>query len=310
MVIIVKTDVRQIDARLLLAFDALMAERSVTRAASRVGLTQQGLSGLLARLRDLFGDPLFVRHSGGIRPTPRAEALHARVRDALDALDRVLERPGFDAAKAQGTFTIAASDYALAAVVAPMFRAFRQAAPALRLAVQALDHGTLADAMAEGRIDLALSVAEFAPAGLATMRLFADCYRCAVRADHPLAHEPVVDIDMLCAWEHLLVAPNRGDFTGPADRALEQAGRRRRIGLVVPHFSAVGALLARSDLVAVLPARLLADLHPTVHAFDPPMRVKGFDLIALWPTRVDADPLHRWFRTLCLETLGGTAPVG
>ena len=123
------SDITKLDAKILLAFDAVMEERSVSRAAQRLNMTQQGLSGVLNRLRDLFGDPLFVREARGVSPTPRAEALAPQIKSALDGLAGLLETPDFDPALADDTIYVAAGDYALGAIVLPLYRQFRSLAP-------------------------------------------------------------------------------------------------------------------------------------------------------------------------------------
>lgn len=297
------SDVARLTTTLLLAFDALMAERSVTRAAARVGLTQQGLSGQLRRMRELFDDPLFVRDAHGVAPTPRAEELHGRVRHALASLGGVLEPAAFDPARAQETIFLAASDYAQAAVLPGLFKAVRASAPGLRIAVHALNNATLGDDLRHRRVDLALTVPAFAPQTLLRRALFREHYLLAMRRGHPLARRPLT-LDGFCAYEHLLVAPNKGDFHGPTDDALARVGRHRRIGVVLPNFSVARALLATSDLLAILPSRTLAEAGAGLKVVAPPLPIEGFELAALWHERIHADPLHRWFRGLCVDVAG------
>ncbi len=291
-------DILSLDIRLLLAFDALIVERGVTRAAQRLGLTQQGLSGQLAKMRAVFGDPLFVREGAGVTPTPQAEQLYPQVLAALSELQALVETPVVDPRTFDGVVAVAASDYAIAAILPPLLLRLRAEAPRLRLAVRPVNSATLALEMRERRIDLALTVPQFTPPGLRSHRLFKESYAGAVRADHPLAAGPV-DIDRFCAYPHLLVSPDKGDFYGPTDAALTALGRRRDIAVVVPSFAVVADILHSTDLIAVLPERLLARTSRRLHIFDPPVVVKGFDLHGFWPERLHADPMHRWFRNIC-----------
>lgn len=297
-----RRDILSLDVRLLLAFDALIVERGVTRAAQRLGLTQQGLSGQLAKMRALFDDPLFVREGGGVAPTPQAEQLYPQVLAALSGLRALVETPSFDPQGFDGVVAVAASDYAIAVILPPLLLRLRAEAPQLRLAVRPLNSATLAVEMRERRIDLALTVPQFTPSGLHAHRLFKERYVGVVRADHPLAARPV-DIDGFCAYPHLLVSPDKGDFQGPTDAALAALGRRRNVAVVVPSFAVVSDILASTDLIAVLPERLLAQLSRRLHMFAPPVNVAGFDLCGFWPDRLHADPLHRWFRTLCFGSV-------
>jgi DNA-binding transcriptional LysR family regulator len=300
MVTIVIRDIAQLDVRLLLAFDALMAELSVTRAAARVGLTQQGMSGQLARMREAFGDPLFVRDGAGISPTPRAETLHPQVQQALTSLQSLAFSPTFDASKLDGVITLAATDYGIQLVLPSLLKILGAEAPRLKLAVRPVNTSTLSADMRERVVDLALAVPQFIPTGLQSMELFSESYVGAVRQDHPLAASPVT-LDGFCAFSHLLVSPNRGDFHGPTDDALAKLGRKRAVALVVPSFSVVGALLEASDLIAVLPRRLAQLSRRQLYVFDPPLPIKGFSFRAFWPDRLDADAMQQWFRGKVFE---------
>ena len=282
---------------MLLAFKALMAERSVTRAAKRVGLTQQGMSGQLARMRDLFGDNLFVRQAGGIVPTPRAEALFPSVQTALTALETVVSAPRFDPATSEGLVTIAASDYVIALLLPGLLQLIQKQAPLFRVVVKPVETGSLAGRMREEGIDLALTVREFAPPSLPSRILFEDRYVGVIRAGHPLAGK-AISLDEFCACRHLLVSPFLGDASGPTDQTLAAIGRTRMVGLVVPGFSVVGSLLEQTDLMAVLPERLLGVMHRELWTFETPISVPGFQVEAVWPERLNADPVHFWLRNL------------
>ena len=295
------SDITRLDAKLLLAFDAVMEERSVTRAAQRLNMTQQGLSGSLQRLRDLFDDPLFVREARGVSPTPRAEALAPRIKSVLADLESVLESQEFDPALAEGTIFLATSDYALSTFMPPLFQRFRSLAPKVRLAVRPLTSTIFSEQPPGDRIDLTLSITQHAPRNWFTRPLFEERLLCAVRADHPLAGTKV-DIDTFCNCEHLLVSPYKGDFTGATDRALAQIDRTRRVGLVIPSFMVAGAILERTDLLVVLPERVLRNINSPLFIFPPPLELEDADVLAAWPARVHEDPLHAWFRQLCYDS--------
>ena len=288
-------DITRLDVRLLMAFEALSAERNVTRAAERIGLTQQGMSGQLARLRRLFDDPLFVRARGGVVPTPRAEELARSVRTALAGLEDLVKVESFDPGTFEGTATIAASDYALVLILPALLHRLRSAAPGLRLMIRPADATTLAADMAEARVDMAITVPEFSPPGLHSRRLFDERYVGVARQGHPILAGPVT-LDAFCAHPHLLVSPFRGDAAGPTDQALAAFGRRRRVTLVVPGFSVAGALLEGTDMIAILPERLIGAMRRSLGTFDPPVPVEGFRLECVWPPRLQESPLHRWLR--------------
>src|SRR5437763_3964449 len=170
-----------VDLNLLVALDALLAERSVTRAAERVGLSQPGMSTTLARLRKLFGDPLLVREGLTLVPTPRAESLRQPVAEALGLIQHALDdRPGFDPATDPVTFTVSCSDYSLLMLIGPLVRRLAAAAPGLTIQVlpRAPDPVRLPRA---GDADLVIEPVEIMPeVTLPSVRLFADRWICCV----------------------------------------------------------------------------------------------------------------------------------
>jgi len=296
VLITMNRDVAKLDIRLLMAFDALISERNVTRAAAQIGLTQQGMSGQLARLRDTFGDPLFVRARGGILPTPRSEELAPLVRHALESLEPLVSPPSFEPASFEGTVAIAASDYALAFVMPSLLDRLHKAAPGLRMIVRNAETESIDSDLRHGAIDVALTVPQFMQAGFNEQHLFDERYVGVARRNHPILSRQTVTIDSFCAHSHLLVSPFRGDAIGPTDESLAALGRRRKIGLVVPGFLVAGALLARTDLIAVLPERLAITLQPAIEVFELPVRVPGFALCAYWPARLEVSRMHCWLR--------------
>jgi len=298
-------DVAKLDIRILLAFDALTSERSVTRAAKRAGLTQQGMSGQLARLREVFEDPLFVRARGGLVPTPRAEALAPLVRKALESLEPLVSPASFDPAGFDGTVTIAASDYAAALIMPPLLHRTRTLAPRLRMIVRPAAIESLELEMRNGTVDLALTIPQFVPPGLPALGLFEERYVGVARSDHPIHKSGPVSLDAFCSHPHLLVSPFRGDAWGPTDEALAALRRTRTIGLVVPGFSVVGSLIERTDLIAVLPERLVGTMRRDLRTFAPPLEIPGFSLCAYWPPRLATSRLRIW---LCGEIAAAVGP--
>ena len=260
-------------------------------------MTQQGLSGVLRRLRGIFADPLFVRGSHGVLPTPKAEALYPRVMAVIESLREVMEPETFDPLEVEATIRIAADDYALAVLIEPLFGKMRKVAPRLRLAIEPLRVDTLSDRLQSDQVDLALTVPEFVPDNLHTRILFADEYKCVVRKGHPTIDGDLT-LDGFCQTEHLLVSPNRGDFRGATDDALVQIERARRISLVVPSFLVATAILESTDLIGVLPSRLVTGKTGTLQVLNPPLSITPFDIISVWHERLSSDALNIWFRDL------------
>ncbi len=288
-------NLKRLDLNLLLTLDVLLEEHSVTRAAARLHLSQPSVSVQLAKLRDLLGDPLLLPGPRGMRPTARAEGLREPLREALETLSRaVAPELAFDPATAQHTWRIAASDYSESTVVLPMLSALRAAAPQTRLAVMEIAPSALARQAEQGHIDLAFHTTENAPLGLRRRALFAEEYVLAGRVDHPrLKRRPT--LAQFCALEHAIVSPSGGGFQAATDNALARVGKSRRVVLSVPHFLVLVALLEKTDLVAMVPSRLVRG-SKTLRVVAPPIEIPGYEMSMLWHERVHRDPAHRWLR--------------
>ena len=295
-------DIRRIDLNLLVVLDALLDERNVTRAAARLGYTQPTISGMLARLRDLFGDPLFVRTQRGVLPTPRAQALALPLKQLLADGRRLVERETFNPASAQATFTVSANDYMQHALLVPFVKALRSEARNVRLAIAPPIVEGLSDILARERIDLAVTIPEFAALELRSRLLYRERYVVAARPRHPLARRSAMSIETFCAFDHVLVSPTGGSFEGPTDRALARLGRRRTVRYSVPSFLLLPELLLSDDLIALVPSRLLRGSERKLAVLEPPVEVPGFDVIAVWHPRTDKDVAHRWLRDRLHET--------
>lgn len=289
-------NLRRLDLNLLLTLDALLAEHHVTRAAQRLGLSQPAVSVHLAKLREALGDPLLLPGPRGMRPTTRANELREPLRQALEALQRAVSPSApFDPARAEHTWRIAASDYTEAAILLPALAGLRRAAPGTRLAVLQIVPSRLAKLAEQGDIDLAFHIREGAPPTLRHRRLLAERYVLAGRADHPrLKRRPT--LAQFCAIEHVVVSPDGGGFRGVADEALARVGATRRVVLSVPHFTFVKAVLASTDLVAMLPARLIGERDDALRVVEAPIEVPGFEMNMLWHERSHRDPAHVWLR--------------
>ncbi len=297
-------DIRTLDLNLLKAFEALMDERSVTRAAERLALTQPAVSAMLQRLRESFDDPLFVRSPRGVVPTPRALALAEPVRRVLAEIGRWLAPPMFEPASAEFTVRLAATDYALRAVVAPFIAALRQQAPKARVQVQPLDAAQLPEQLERGALDIALLTPETTSPAWHMRHLYDEDYVCALRADHPDAQGGVTTLPLarFCALAHILVSYSGDPFWGVTDEALAQRGLTRCVGLSVASFLILPELLRHSDDVAVVPRRLVAGV-PGLAVLAPPLALPGFTKVAAWHERTHHDPTQQWVRQLLAASL-------
>jgi len=287
----------QLNLTHLRALDALLAERSVTRAAQRLGLTQSAVSHALRGLRHVLDDPLLVRGTGGMVPTAHAEALAAPLHRALRELESALATsPGFDPATTRRTFTLAMGDGYTLTVLPALLRALRTEAPGIDVDVRPAPGGLPGPALARGDVDLALGVATPPGAELRTRALFDDDFAVMVRHDHPEIDDHI-DLDTYCRLPHALMSPS-GSGPGVMDRLLGELGRSRRVVLRIRYFLAAPLVVADSDLILTGPRRQLeamARIAP-VRILDPPLASPTFTHRMLWHARAHDDPGHRWLR--------------
>ncbi len=265
------------------------------------------MSGMLTRLRESFGDPLFVRAQRGMVPTQRAIDLRLPLQQVLAEIDALLQPPQFDPATACLTFTIASTDYALRAIVLPFLAALKPLAPQVRVALVPVERGQVAAQLERGQVSLALLTPENTPPEMHARALFRERYVCVLRAGHPMAGRPLT-LGEFCALDHALVSYDGGGFHGVTDDALQKLGRRREVMLSVKSFLILPELLRASDMVAILPERLVAGQEGLVIS-EPPLEVPGFTKTAVWHARTHHDPAHRWLRELLFRTCaeGGIA---
>ncbi len=292
-----------VDLNLLTALDALLAERSVTGAARRLGLSPSAMSRTLARLRLATGDPLLVQAGRRLAPTPYAEELGGRVpaltRDVLAVLRPAGSR--LDVAALQRTFTIRAGEGFVELLSAPLLAAVTRAAPRVRLRfVPKPDKD--ARPLREGLIDLEIGVAAAAAPELRTRLLFRDRSVGVARIGHPLLADGDVTAERFAACDHV-VASRQGEFREPIDDALAELGLKRTVRLVVPSFPDAMRIARTSDLVAIVPRSGIGNALVKDHAailglesFALPVPTPDFAISMIWHPRLDADGAHRWLR--------------
>lgn len=286
-----------VDLNLLVALDALLRERNVTRAAKVVGLTQPAMSNALSRLRTLLDDPVLVRTSHGMQPTPRAEALTAPLADALRQIrDAVLTSSAFNPKTSRHTFNIATQDYEVLVLIPALMDHLSREAPDVRLHVTTPTSRLPVDDLAQGRIDLTLGIHHEVHPGLYKAEILQERYACALHEHHPETKTPLT-LARYAAMGHLLISPF-GGMTGTVDDALEKLGMKRSVKLAVPHFALAPFVLLRTPYVLTLPeraAKLFAD-HLPIKLVEPPIELPGFKEYMFWHERSHNDPAHRWLR--------------
>lgn len=283
------------DLNLLIVFDAVMQERNVTRAGSRIGLSQPAMSHALTRLRHMLKDELFIRTPEGMAPTPRAEALAAPLRNALNEMQLALEPAAFDPAAADRRFTIAVNNYAAVVLVPPLVAAVSAAAPAVRLDLRPSGTLDLIERLDRGEFDLAISSLGSPGERFATGPLLEDPFVMVMRRGHPASEEELSPA-AFAALPHLEISSSRED-TSFIDRWLGDQGLARRIVLQAPYLSAA-PILVQSDMVATLSRRIAQEFvrsHP-LQVCEPPYPSPHIRTTMLWHRRLDRHPAHRWLR--------------
>jgi DNA-binding transcriptional LysR family regulator len=290
------------DLNLLVAFDALLEERSVTDAAERLGLSQPAMSNALARLRRVVGDPLFVRTSEGMAPTPRAQEIAEPIRQALNHIQQALQQQrAFIPAAAERTFTIATTDYAELVLLPRLMEKLATDAPGVNLTVVAVGSEVPMAELESGRIDAALGRFREVPAGVHAQTLFRERLVCVVRTEHPDVGKQLT-LKQLTTLPHVLVS-TQGASPGVVDEVLARQGLRRRVVLWAPHFLIIPIVVAQTNLIATLPervARFFAQFLP-LRILAVPIRLSPYPVLQLWHERTHHDPAQQWLRGLLAE---------
>lgn len=301
---------RTLDLNLLRVFDAVMAERSLTRAAQRLAMTQPAVSHALKRLRETLGEELFVRQAFGMKPTSRAEGLWPEVRAALDRLRLVLDPGDYQPDQQEQTFRIAMADATAALVLPPLVAELERLQALANIHVLPLTTRDPRSLLEQGEADFALGYFPGAVAALQAQgvmsairqhRLYESEYVCAMRCDHPLA-KVELDLDRYCAAHHLLVSFS-GRPHGFVDEALTALGRSRRIMLTVNQFFTAGRIVAQSDLLTVLPASFVEATGYKQRLVERPlpMPLARVHVDMLWHLRNEERSAQRWMRERLVE---------
>jgi DNA-binding transcriptional LysR family regulator len=289
-------DTKKLDLNLLVTLEALLAEHNVTKAAARLHLSQPAVSAQLARLREVFDDPLLIPAQRGMTPTAKALELMEPLRQSLDQVRAaVAEHRAFDPAKARLTVAIAASDYLQATVLAPLVLHLHEAAPGMRIALRTLDGAHLEAQMARGEVDIALMTPQTAPGGLRSRKLFDERFVLMARKDHPRVKRQL-NVESFAALEHILVSPRGGGFSSAVDTSLAALGHKRSVVLSATSFLFVPEMVMQSDFVALAPERLARLHRERLRVVECPFEVSGFSISMLWHERNHGHAGQRWVR--------------
>lgn len=290
-----RNDLRRLDLNLLIVFETLMHERSVTRAAERLFLGQPAISAALSRLRTLFDDPLFVRTGRSMEPTSRALEIFKLLSPALDAISTAVSRAAdFDPATSEAVFRIGLSDDVEFALLPPLLKRLRAEAPGIRLVVRRANYLTMPQLLASGEISVGISYTEELPAN-AKRKVLRLIRPTLLRSDSIPGQ---LNLEDYCRRPHALVS-FAGDLSGFIDDELEKLGQKRRVVLAVPQFNGLAALLSSTDLVATVPDFAAEALAASggLRTQPLPLPTPSFELHMVWHGAQDNDPAERWLRS-------------
>ncbi|RJF96573.1 LysR family transcriptional regulator [Noviherbaspirillum cavernae] len=296
-------NIAEIDLNLLRVFDALMRTRNVTLAGEIVGLSQPAVSFGLNKLRTLTADPLFVRTSRGMEPTPRASRMADPVRHVLEVVQRdIFLQDEFDARTSQRTFTLSLSDVGEMVFLPKLLRRLRTDAPGITLKSVSMPPARLEEAMAAGDVDLALGYfPDITKANFYQQHLFTHTFACLVRRDHPTIKTKLTMKQFLDVYHVVIRAEGRSQEI--IERYLEEQKIVRKVGLSIPHFMSIPHLLPESDMLVTVPyscAQSFARLGE-LRMLELPMKAPTFDLKQHWHARYHRDAANQWLRGIIYD---------
>jgi DNA-binding transcriptional LysR family regulator len=287
----------------------LLHEGSVSRTAVALELSQPAVSNALRRLRDLLGDELFLRTPQGMAPTPYAQTLAEPIAQALQGLHRALNvRASFDPATSQRCYTLALTDVGEIYFLPVLMAAMALEAPGVTLRCVPVAHAGLRDDLANGQVDLALGWLPPVEGGFLQQALFRQPYVALMRQSHPLAQRTKISAAAYRRADHVRVVSS-GTGHAQIDQALDRLGMAGHVKLSVPHFVALGHVLASADLVATVPERLADRLAAPFGLVSRPLSVPlpVSTICQLWHNHLHRDPGHQWLRGRVASLFGHPA---
>ena len=299
---------KDIDFNLLTVFDAIMSEQSISRAATRLAMTQPAVSNALSRMRVTYNDPLFVKAGRGVKPTPRAQQLWQEVHAPLQVLRDAVRPPAFQPREAKRRFRLGTTDLMTMVLWPELRRLVESEAPGID--ILAVPHTTqhTERLLSNGEADLVFGIFENLGREYRSQPLFADDYVCAMRKSHPLAGVPLTMKRYLSA-DHLLVSLS-GDPVGMVDKLLAQQGLKRHVAMTVNQFLSVPVLLAESDLLCIVPRTAVKGCglaESLLHITRPPLDLSTLLVSMAWHVRNDRDAGHIWLRNSVAGICGENA---
>jgi len=293
-----------IDLNLFVAFEAIYAERNLTRAADILNVTQPAVSNALARLRATFGDPLFERRGGAMAPTAVSQSLIGPVRQALARLRSGLDqRTAFDPATSDRTFHIALRDTSAAMLLPALARHLEAEAPRVQVQCHLVDRAEIAPELAAGTLDLAIDIPQMARSDLSSAPLIADRYVCVLRRGHPAARGEMT-LERFVALRQIAISGRRRGRT-LVEAALARMGRTPNTVLRVPTFQMAMEVVRASDVIAAAPHLLAQGQDVAIR--DLPFPAPTVESLLYWHRNAESDPGSQWMRDELLRLFAGAA---
>ena len=295
-----QTDIRSLDIGMIRTFDALMRERSVSRAAARLFLSQPAVSASLARLRKVFDDPLFIRTGHGVEPTPKARRLAPKIEKALFEFASLFdEQEGFSPSQSSRIFRVAGSDYPSSWVLPALGRILANCGSAIRIVWEPVGGVNLQDALSRGELDLAMIARIKPPQDLAHVTLYEDHYVYALRRDHPRVAEPV-SLESFCDIPQIFLGYGTSTLDDRIDAILAASGRQRKARMVVSSFAQIIHQLEHSDYAAVLGHRIALTHANKLVAQALPFELPTYSSFLCWDKKAEQDLGVEWLKSQIL----------
>ena len=297
---------RQVDLNLLELFEAVYRSRNLTAAGAVLGLTQPAVSRGMGRLREAYGDALFVRQQRGVAPTPFADALAPPVSGALDTLRATLMRPSFDHAAQARTFRVAMSDVGERIFLPPLIDHISRLAPHVVIEAISPDEDELHDALTTGRVDLAIGFFGSLSKQIHLRRLFREQFVYVARQGHP-AIDGRLKREQLRSLPHVVGGSKVMQHAAAVEKVLAGPRVKAHVALRVHSLLCIGPVVAQSDVVGLLPSNLAAVVtdHVPLQVLAPPIQFPRFDVTMIWHDRFHRDPSGQWLREVFASLFEG-----
>lgn len=304
-------DLTKLDLNLLVVFNHLLQQRSVSGAAEKLGLTQPAVSNALRRLRSLLNDELFLRTTKGMEPTPYALQLAEPIAYALSTIERTLtHRTEFDPATSDRRFTLAMTDLGEIELLPRLMDRLEEVAPGVTVSTVRNSADSLRDDMETGRVDLAIGLLPQLKTNFFQQRLFMQRYVCMFRRGHALDKKNLTRKEFYGA-DHVVVV-SAGTGHAKMDEIIESANETRRVRLLVPHFVAIGHILASTDMIATVPERYAYRCAEPfgLRYVDHPVDLPQIGINLFWHAKFHKEPGNQWLRQLIFELFSSSLSLG